>query len=294
LSPLLGFSAAPLVWAQDDFDNEDNETQASEESLSEGDETDAAEFSDGVAADGGFDEEAAADELTEGEESEDAAAEFDDPGDLADESGSDADASKDDEFPATADSEEVASDLIEDADPEASDPESETRPVATAPPVDLAMQGQRLIQDGRFDEGFPYLQEAVERGEQTAEAMAQVVWVHAYNTAIRGDANLARGVEIIEKAKTLPVQDPVMRSQLDFWHGFAVFRQAAIAAEEQQSLPVAQRTLPMFQRALELFRAGQAYAQSPAGQPIQNNYQQYLTAAQEGIEIQQLIIRSGR
>ena len=156
-----------------------------------------------------------------------------------------------------------------------------------------AMQGQWLIQDGRFDEGFPYLQEAVERGEQTAEAMAQIVWGHAYNTSIRGDVNLPRGIEIIEKAKTLPVQDPVMRSQLDFWHGFAIFRQAANAANEQ-SLPVAQRTLPMFQRSLELFRAGQAYAQAPAGAPIRNNYQQYLTNAQEFIEIQELIIRRGR
>jgi len=123
--------------------------------------------------------------------------------------------------------------------------------------------------------------------------MAQIVWGHAYNTAIRGDVNLPRGIEIIEKAKTLPVQDPVMRSQLDFWHGFAIFRQAANAANEQ-SLPVAQRTLPMFQRSLELFRAGQAYAQSPAGAPIRNNYQQYLTNAQEFIEIQELIIRRGR
>lgn len=154
-------------------------------------------------------------------------------------------------------------------------------------------QGQILISAGNFDEGFPYLAEAVERGEQTAEAMAQFVWGQAYNTGIRGEANLGQAINWIEQAKTLPVQDPVMRSQLDFWHGYAIFRQAAAAANEQ-SLPVAQRTLPMFQRALELFRAGGAYAQSPAGQPIRNNYQQYLQNAQEFIEIQELIIRRGR
>ncbi len=154
-------------------------------------------------------------------------------------------------------------------------------------------QGQILISSGQFDEGFPYLVEAVERGEQTADNMANFVWGQAYNNGIRGDANLSRGIAWIEQAKTLPVQDPVVRSKLDFWHGFAIFRQAATAANEQ-SLPVAQRTLPMFQRSLELFRAGQAYAQSPDGQPIRNNYQQYLQNAQEFIEIQELIIRRGR
>lgn len=148
----LGVLAVPLARAQDEFDSEDDETQASEESVSEGDDTDAAELRDEAAADESFDEEAPADELTEegepaeeepeGEESTDATAEFDNPGDPAEESGSDADASENDELTAPADSQEAESDLIDDesavdtaAQADVSNSESDTRPVAAAPSV---------------------------------------------------------------------------------------------------------------------------------------------------------------
>jgi hypothetical protein len=138
---MSGILAAPLAWAQEDFDNEV-------------DASDAAEFSDETAADESFDEQAEPDESTgmadaddsadeefvaegadesaadvqEAEEPpDDVAAELDDEGNPADEPGSD------------ADSEEAASDLIDDTgtvdtagDPEAPDAQSDTRAANTA------------------------------------------------------------------------------------------------------------------------------------------------------------------
>lgn len=154
------------------------------------------------------------------------------------------------------------------------------------------MQGQWLFQSGEFQEGFRYIQEAVQKGEQTAEAMAIFVWGQAWNNGLQANRNLPLGVQLVEMAKQLPVQDPIVRSQLDFWHGFGIFNQAT-ALQEPNTLQSAQRTLPMFQQALQLFRNGQQYATSPQS-PVRNNYQQYLQNSQDFIEIQELIIRRGR
>lgn len=154
------------------------------------------------------------------------------------------------------------------------------------------MQGQWLFQAGQFEEGFRYIREAVEKGEQTPEAMAVYVWGQAWNNGLQGNRNLALGVQLIEMAKTLPIQDPMVRSQLDFWHGFGIFNQA-IRLAEPENLQSAQRTLPMFRQALELFRAGQAWATSPQSQ-VRNNYAQYIANTEQYIEIQELLIRRGR
>lgn len=154
------------------------------------------------------------------------------------------------------------------------------------------MQGQWLFQAGEFQEGFRYIQQAVQSGDQTAEAMATFVWGQAWNNGLQGNRNLPQGVQLIEMAKQLPVQDPMVRSQLDFWHGYGIFNQAT-ALQEPNTLQSAQRTLPMFQQALQFFRAGQQYATSPTS-PVRANYQQYLQNSQDFIEIQELIIRRGR
>lgn len=169
IAMMLGTLAAPLAWAQDESDSDDEQMQAGEEFVSEGDEAGADEFTDEAAVDESVEEDATVDEPdamadaddsgdeafadadsdesdagsdesggdeadgSEEEESEDAST---DVGDLADESGSDADASEAD----------AASDLIDDqsqsddlgtpataADPVTSNPVSDTRPAPPAP-----------------------------------------------------------------------------------------------------------------------------------------------------------------
>lgn len=154
------------------------------------------------------------------------------------------------------------------------------------------MQGQWLFQSGQFDEGFRYIQEAVEKGEQPAEAMATFVWGQAWNNGLQGNKDIPLGIRLIQMAKQLPVQDPMVRSQLDFWHGFGVFNRAT-ALQEPNTLQSAQQTLPMFQEALRLFQSGQQYATSPTS-PVRNNYQQYIQNSNDFIEIQELLIRRGR
>lgn len=140
IAMLLGILAAPLALAQDDPESENDQLQAGEESVGEGDgaaqddlgsEEDlmqadgesldegdgASESTDEAAADEGFDQDAVADppdEMAGNEDSGDGSSvdeAFDQSaGDKVGNSGSDADASADGALPDTADSEAAASD----------------------------------------------------------------------------------------------------------------------------------------------------------------------------------------
>lgn len=156
-----------------------------------------------------------------------------------------------------------------------------------------AMQGQWLIQSGQYDQGATYLKEAVTRGEQTAEAMAQFIWGRAISDGINQGKDLALGLRLIDLARTMEPQDAVMRSQLDFWQGVAMYLRG-VQLEAPQTLQTAQQTLPMFQEAIRLLQAGTAYARSPQGAQAGRNHQQYLNNAQQYIEIQDAIIKRGR
>ncbi len=153
-----------------------------------------------------------------------------------------------------------------------------------------ARQGSWLIELGREDEALRYLQEAVEKGEQTADAMANLLFATAYREGVT-PKNWDYALRLIELSNEFQsdISDNT-RGQVDFWHGYVLYQQS-LELEKPQTLQSAQLTLPRFQQAARLFALPlvNQYAQ---GNSI--SIQQFRDATQQYIEIQEAIIQRGR
>ncbi len=147
--------------------------------------------------------------------------------------------------------------------------------------------GQWNLEAGNVADAMTYFQESVERGERTNDQVARQIFAVAYNGYVQQD-QYAEGIALFEEAKAFD-PGPEVRGELDFWHGFALFRQAE-QIQEPQTPESAEQALPVFQRARELFEAGADYAERMP----QVNLNQFLGAADQYIEIQEAILRRGR
>ncbi len=152
-----------------------------------------------------------------------------------------------------------------------------------------ARMGNTLVQAGRLSDGLPYLKQAIEAGEQTADQVGNTIFGDAYSNGIQNNRDLEYGIRTLVMAKEdIPVSAE-FRQQLDFWHGYAIF-QRAIRRQEPNTVQSAQATLPEFRQARELMQAGQGYVQRTGVVqlgPLLENVGTY-------IEIQEAIIRRGR
>lgn len=149
-----------------------------------------------------------------------------------------------------------------------------------------ARQGRWLLDAGRIDEAVPYFRRAVERGEQTPDAMANTVFSVAHSQGVqRGQYSFA--LRLIGIAKDFDVGAET-REQLDFWHGYSLL-QRGIGVQEPQNVSTARQALPMFQQARRLLQASQGYARRN-----NINVQQLLSATDQYIDIQEAVIRRGR
>jgi tetratricopeptide (TPR) repeat protein len=149
-------------------------------------------------------------------------------------------------------------------------------------------QGQWLLADGRIEEAVPILQQAVERGEQSADAVAQIIFANGVNEGIQNQ-NWAHAIRVLRLAKQFDVSD-LSRQEMDFWLGYAIF-QSARAQQEPQTLETARATLPRFQEVLRLMQGCADYTQR---NNRESNRQELLNATNTFIEIQDAIIRRGR
>ncbi len=149
-------------------------------------------------------------------------------------------------------------------------------------------QGNWLIQAGRIEDAVAVLKDAVAGSQEQADVAARLIFADAYQNGIQKE-RFQYAVDGLSAAKQLPNLSSGMKSQLNFWHGYALYT-GAVKAQEPQTLETAQATLPKFQRAVELFQQGEEYA---ASQPS-ITLAQFLTNANTYIEIQQAIIKRGR
>jgi len=147
------------------------------------------------------------------------------------------------------------------------------------------IQANWLMSAGRLQDAVPYFQKAVEKGTDATLA-ARIVYGDAANNGIRRE-NWAYAIRGIRAAKTFNANAET-RSELDFWHGWAIYHQA-IPLEAPQNAASANSTKPMFEQAKQLFTSGRSYA-STAGV----NVQQIMDAVDTYIEIQTVLIRRGR
>ncbi len=155
-----------------------------------------------------------------------------------------------------------------------------------------ARQGSWLLEAGREDDAFPYLQQAVEKGEQRADNIAMMLFATGHRKGIAPTSkDWPYALRLIGLAKRF--EDEVEENTagtLDFWHGYVLYNQGK-EEETPQTLQTAQSTLPKFQEAARLFglRRVAAYA---ASQPT-IDLQVFRDATQQYIEIQSAIIQRG-
>jgi tetratricopeptide (TPR) repeat protein len=149
-------------------------------------------------------------------------------------------------------------------------------------------QGNWLLQEGRVEDAIPVLLEAIDRGEQSVDAVADLVFANAYQQGVQPQ-NWTYAIRVIRLAKEFEVSD-LTGQKLNFWLGYSLF-QSARAQQEPQTLATAQATLPRFQEALRMIQSCGDYAQR---NNLESNRQELLSATNTYIEIQDAIIRRGR
>ncbi len=150
-----------------------------------------------------------------------------------------------------------------------------------------ARQGSWLLEADDVDQAVVFLREAVERGEQSADMMAGLLFGKAYNDGVQ-PSNWTFAISLLERTKgEFEVSDD-MSSQLNFWHGWSLYNHG-LALQEPSTIDSARQSLPVFQQALQLFEAGRAYAATVES----INLTEILTAAQTYVDIQDAIIRRG-
>ena len=152
-----------------------------------------------------------------------------------------------------------------------------------------ARQGQWLLDAGREDDAFPYLQAAVEQGEQPADIIARVLFSAGQRGGLSKN-DWPYALRMIEMAKGFTGVSEETAGMLDFWQGYALYNQAR-EQQEPQTLQTAQASLPKFQEAARLFALGRVGGYADTQPTIK--LQVFRDATQQYIEIQLAIIQRG-
>ena len=157
-----------------------------------------------------------------------------------------------------------------------------------------ATQGQWLLAVGREDDALPVLMEAVEKGEQSADVVANLFFARAATGGLQ-PKNYEYAIRLIEMAKTFePELSSRVLGRLDYYLALSIY-QIAYAQQGPQNLQSAQLTLPRFkevQRMLALPHVVDWVQGAQAQQ--QQNFQQVSDGVVQLISIQELIIQRGR
>ena len=161
------------------------------------------------------------------------------------------------------------------------------REINPSHPSATLRQGNWLIQAGRIEDAVVVLKEAAADNPGRAEQAARLIFNDAYQKGYQQD-DFQYAITGMAAAKELPDLSESMVSQLNFWHGFSVYK-AAVEEQAPQTLPTAQATLPKFQAAISLFNQSGAYPAS-----VNVNLGELLTNASTYVEIQEAIIKRGR
>lgn len=151
--------------------------------------------------------------------------------------------------------------------------------------------GTFLIQSDDLEGAVAALETAVANGT-SAEAAANQIFATAHRRFIAPQQkNFSKFVVWVTAAKGFDV-NARERPRLDFWHGYAIF-QRAIIVEKPETLATANRSLPLFRRAITLFRAARPFA-SQGREISAEQFENFLDAANQYLEIQEALIKRGR
>ncbi|HEX9885433.1 MAG TPA: tetratricopeptide repeat protein [Longimicrobiales bacterium] len=146
-----------------------------------------------------------------------------------------------------------------------------------------ARQGNWLLQADQVQEAVPFLQKAVEQG-QDPNVMARMILARAHSNGIRRN-NYGYAIGLLELAKESFQVSPEQLKELNFYHGYSIYMRA-VGVQESGTIGDARGTLPQFQRALQLFQQAQGFG-------VQQNIDvnQYVQNTNTYIQIQEAIIK---
>lgn len=148
-------------------------------------------------------------------------------------------------------------------------------------------KGKWLLDQGQVREALPAFRDAIRRGEQPSDVIAQLLVAHGHEKGVN-TKDYGYAIRTFDLAGEFAEQ-PKTKEMLNFWLGYAIY-QSAVQQQEPQTLGSARKTLPQFQRALNLFENSRNYAASQSS----INLSQFINAAKTYIEIQEAIIKRGR
>jgi tetratricopeptide (TPR) repeat protein len=150
-------------------------------------------------------------------------------------------------------------------------------------------QGNWLIQVGRIEDAVQVLSDVAADNPQQAEQAARMIFAEAYQNGTGGPSeDYDYTIRGMIAAKGLPNLTEAMTAQLNFWHGYSIYKMA-VDQQEPQTIGSAQSSLPKFNEAVGLLRlAGDYPASVSVDLPLM------LENAATYIEIQDAIIRRGR
>ena len=150
----------------------------------------------------------------------------------------------------------------------------------------MARRGLWLMEADRTDEAIPLLRDAVANGQQSGDAIANMLFGEGYRGGVQ-EQNFGKAIQLFDHAFSF-AEGTEVKDRIGFWNGYARYKMGE-AIQQPQTLETAQRALPIFQRALQLFQTHRAYEEQ---QDV--NIQQYITNSNTFIEIQEAIIKRGR
>lgn len=155
-----------------------------------------------------------------------------------------------------------------------------------------ARQGNWLLGVGREEEALPFLQQAIDAGEQSPDQVANMIFAPGYRKGVDVE-DWDYAIRVLGMAKTFDGQLSEQRSgQVDFWYGYSVYKRT-VGLEGPQTLQSAELTLPLFQQVKEILGQEKVGAYA-AGAGLDGNLTEVLTATERFIEIQEALIERGR
>ena len=149
-------------------------------------------------------------------------------------------------------------------------------------------QGNWLLRSGRIDEAMPIFREAIQKGEQSADNVVNLIFTNGYNEGVR-NRNWDYAIRVIRLTREFNAS-PEIAQRSNFWLGYSLYSRASVQ-QEPQTLETAKSTVDQFREALRLLRDAASYAQQ---QNLESNRQELLNATQTYIDIQEAIIKRGR
>jgi len=147
-----------------------------------------------------------------------------------------------------------------------------------------ARMAQWSLQAGNVDAAVEHIRSAAAAGEQTPDQLGSVLFSYGWSQGVQA-GNHDLGVRLFVVAKGIEGISAGFRSQVNFFHGFALYDQANRVLQQDNSLQASQRFLPLLREAQGYLSQGEAYAAQS-----NQNVGQIQGAVSQWIEVAQAVI----